>query len=73
LVTRSPAFDGRDEIEQLDKIYRICGSPNSQNWPDVHTLPWYELVRPKDRYESVFKEKYGRYYLFQFFFRYVFM
>ncbi|KAL7752947.1 kinase subunit of RNA polymerase II carboxy-terminal domain kinase I [Sorochytrium milnesiophthora] len=39
LFLRKPAFQGQDEITQIDAIYRICGTPDEQAWPDVLHLP----------------------------------
>ncbi|EMD40730.1 hypothetical protein CERSUDRAFT_62703 [Gelatoporia subvermispora B] len=43
LFTKKPVFQGNDEIHQLDVIYKILGTPTTERWPDVTSLPWYEL------------------------------
>ncbi|KAJ7638847.1 Pkinase-domain-containing protein [Roridomyces roridus] len=47
LFTKKPVFQGDDEIHQLDTIYRVIGTPTVDRWPDMTTLPWFELVKPK--------------------------
>ncbi|KAI8378004.1 kinase-like domain-containing protein [Radiomyces spectabilis] len=54
-----PAFSGIDEISQLECIYKIMGTPSPATWPSVTELPWYELVRPKEHWETKFKDSFG--------------
>ncbi|KAK0468404.1 Pkinase-domain-containing protein [Desarmillaria tabescens] len=56
LFTKKPVFQGNDEIHQLDVIYRILGTPTQDRWPDIISLPWYELVKPKDPVANRFRE-----------------
>lgn len=39
LVTRTPLLPGRSEIEQLDKIFRLVGTPDEASWPGWGRLP----------------------------------
>lgn len=55
-----PLFAGSDEISQLDLIYQLLGTPTKDTWPDVDELPWYELVKPKEHCENVFRDTYQR-------------
>lgn len=61
LFVRKPIFQGQDEISQLDVIYSLMGTPNEDMWPGVATLPWWELVKPKETRESGFVEYAGKY------------
>ncbi|KAI5117879.1 hypothetical protein M0805_002271 [Coniferiporia weirii] len=64
MFMRRPILPGNSDLDQLDKIWAICGSPNQQNWPDYDTLPGCEgqiRFRPQERriktvYESLGKE-----------------
>lgn len=56
LFTKKPVFQGNDEIHQLDVIYKIFGTPTSERWPEVSSLPWYELVKPKDVIPNRFRD-----------------
>jgi hypothetical protein len=29
-------------MEQLDLMFKLCGSPVPVDWPEVELLPWYE-------------------------------
>jgi len=60
LFTRKPTFPGDDEIHQLQVIYRVMGTPNTVDWPELVDQPWYELVKPKEPITSTFRENFGR-------------
>ena len=59
---KKAAFQGRDEISQLDAIYRICGTPNETLWPAISSLPWYHLIKPKQHYPSHFRKYFGKWF-----------
>ncbi|CDU19034.1 CMGC/CDK protein kinase [Plasmodium yoelii 17X] len=42
MVNGRPLFPGVSETDQLMRIFKILGTPNSQNWPDVFKLPKYD-------------------------------
>ena len=63
LFTKKPIFQGNDEIHQLDVVYKILGTPTPERWPGVTSLPWYELVKPKDFIPNHFRELFQRYAL----------
>eukprot|EP00002_Diphylleia_rotans_P021589 TRINITY_DN419_c1_g2_i5.p1 TRINITY_DN419_c1_g2~~TRINITY_DN419_c1_g2_i5.p1 ORF type:complete len:313 (-),score=64.87 TRINITY_DN419_c1_g2_i5:378-1316(-) len=42
LMTGVPIFPGPSDKEQLEIIFRTCGSPNERNWPTLMTMPEYE-------------------------------
>ncbi|TFK49340.1 Pkinase-domain-containing protein [Heliocybe sulcata] len=63
---RKPILAGSSDIDQLDKIWQLCGSPNQQNWPNWDQLPGCEGVkrfplynrRVKQVYETIGPETY---------------
>jgi CTD kinase subunit alpha len=59
LFFKKPCFRGVDEISQLDSIYRILGTPNTQNWPGIVELPWYHLITPTNILNSEFRNTFG--------------
>lgn len=61
LYTKKPVFQGNDEIDQLDVVYKIIGTPSRERWPGVANLPWYELVKPQDAIPNRFRDKFRRY------------
>ena len=56
LFTKKPVFQGTDEIHQLDVIYKVLGTPTPERWPRVTTMPWYELVKPKEVIPNPFRD-----------------
>ena len=59
IFTRHAIFPGDGgEINQLDKIYNILGTPTRSEWPDLVDMAWFELLRPTERRPNTFAEKY---------------
>jgi CTD kinase subunit alpha len=59
IFTRHAIFPGDGgEINQLDKIYNVLGTPTVQDWPGIVDMQWFELLRPTERRASTFEEKY---------------
>ncbi|GAU21052.1 hypothetical protein TSUD_132640 [Trifolium subterraneum] len=59
LLHGKPIFPGKDEPEQLNKIFELCGAPDEANWPGVTKTPWYNQFKPtrpmKRRLREVFR------------------
>jgi serine/threonine-protein kinase BUR1 len=61
MFSRKPILPGSSDLDQLEKIWFLCGSPNQHNWPYFDQLPGCEGVirfnnqprRLKTTYESV--------------------
>ncbi|EJU06207.1 Pkinase-domain-containing protein [Dacryopinax primogenitus] len=60
LFNRGAPFRGETEIDEIQSIFRIKGTPKLEDWPEVTELPWYEMLRPKqqlpDRFEETLKD-----------------
>lgn len=61
LFCKKPVFQGNDEINQLEVIYRIMGTPTVECWPGLIHMPWYELVKPKDMIRNRFRDLFQKY------------
>ncbi|ELU45463.1 CMGC/CDK/CRK7 protein kinase [Rhizoctonia solani AG-1 IA] len=61
LFTTKPAFQGNDEIHQLDAIARIMGTPNIEIWPGLTDMPWFELVKSTEPVKSHFRSIFNKY------------
>ncbi|KAG2429747.1 hypothetical protein HXX76_010531 [Chlamydomonas incerta] len=62
LLTGKPLFDGQGEIEQLDKICSVLGTPNEEVWPGIKLMPnWGKIVlRPQpSQLRSRFTSSFG--------------
>ncbi|KAL8698137.1 MAG: hypothetical protein Q9224_001989 [Gallowayella concinna] len=59
IFTRHAIFPGDGgEINQLDKIYNVLGTPTRSEWPGLVEMAWFELLRPSERRANAFAEKY---------------
>lgn len=59
IFTRHAIFPGDGgEINQLDKIYQVLGTPSTAEWPGLTEMAWFELLRPTEKRASNFAEKY---------------
>ncbi|KAL2054359.1 hypothetical protein ABVK25_005500 [Lepraria finkii] len=59
IFTRHAIFPGDGgEINQLDKIYNVLGTPTRGEWPGLVDMAWFELLRPTERKPNTFVEKY---------------
>ncbi|KAI9750925.1 MAG: hypothetical protein M4579_006248 [Chaenotheca gracillima] len=39
LLTREPLLQGKNEVDQLSKIFELCGIPTEETWPGFRRLP----------------------------------
>ncbi|KAK4137646.1 Pkinase-domain-containing protein [Trichocladium antarcticum] len=59
IFTKRAIFPGDgSELNQLDKIYTVLGTPNRTDWPNLVEMPWFALLRPSYRKPNLFEEKY---------------
>ncbi|GMH30215.1 hypothetical protein Nepgr_032058 [Nepenthes gracilis] len=56
LLLRKPILKGKTEVEQLHKIFRLCGSPPEEFWKKSK-LPHATMFKPQARYESSLCER----------------
>lgn len=47
LYTRTPLFKGSSEIDQLQKIFEVIGSPDHSEWPSNHLIPYRSISGSK--------------------------
>ncbi|KAF7806223.1 Protein IMPAIRED IN BABA-INDUCED STERILITY 1 [Senna tora] len=55
LLVRRPILQGRTEVEQLHKIFKLCGSPPDEYWKKTK-LPHATLFKPQHTYNSCLQE-----------------
>ncbi|KAI0790534.1 kinase-like domain-containing protein [Abortiporus biennis] len=55
---RRPILPGTSDLDQLDKIWQLCGSPNQHTWPNYDTLPGCEGVKRFNSYPRRLKQTY---------------
>ena len=45
LILKTPLFMGSNELDQLDKIFKVLGNPNDENWPEWKTSRYFQQVQ----------------------------
>ncbi|XP_057960698.1 probable serine/threonine-protein kinase At1g54610 [Malania oleifera] len=55
LLAGKPIMPGRTEVEQLHKIYKLCGSPSDEYWRKSK-LPNATLFKPREPYKRCISE-----------------
>ena len=59
IFTHHAIFPGDGhEINQLEKLYNVLGTPSRADWPGLIDMAWFELLRPTMRKPNTFAEKY---------------
>jgi cyclin-dependent kinase 12/13 len=56
LYTKKPVFRGENELDQLERISKICGTPTAARWPNVGDCPNFKLMQLKKVYPRIVKE-----------------
>ncbi|KAJ1421428.1 Serine/threonine-protein kinase, active site [Sesbania bispinosa] len=56
LFLGKPILKGRNEVEQLHKIFKLCGSPPDEFWKN-NKLPLATMFKPQTSYESSLRER----------------
>ncbi|KAF8112493.1 hypothetical protein N665_0064s0118 [Sinapis alba] len=55
LLLNKPVLQGRTEVEQLHKIFKLCGSPPADYWKKSK-LPHAMLFKPQQHYDGCLRE-----------------
>ncbi|KAF2190940.1 Pkinase-domain-containing protein [Zopfia rhizophila CBS 207.26] len=49
LLTKEPLLQGKNEVDELSKIFELCGIPTEESWPGFRRLPNAKGLRlPRD-------------------------
>uniref|UniRef100_A0A0D6R3E1 Protein kinase domain-containing protein n=1 Tax=Araucaria cunninghamii TaxID=56994 RepID=A0A0D6R3E1_ARACU len=56
LLYSKPILTGKNEEDQLDKIFDLCGPPDDKSWPELKQLTWYKNYTPKRNYKRRIRE-----------------
>ncbi|XP_061372949.1 protein IMPAIRED IN BABA-INDUCED STERILITY 1-like [Gastrolobium bilobum] len=57
LLVGKPILQGRTEVEQLHKIFKLCGSPPDEFWKKTK-LPHPTLFKPQQPYDSCLRDSF---------------
>lgn len=55
MITGIPLFPGDSEIDEIFKIFKLCGTPNEETWKGVNDLPDYKTTFPRFKKEDISK------------------
>ncbi|CAI4044562.1 cyclin-dependent serine/threonine protein kinase CTK1 SKDI_11G0810 [Saccharomyces kudriavzevii IFO 1802] len=60
LFNKTAIFQGSNELEQIESIFKIMGTPTIENWPRLYDMPWFFMIMPQQttKYISAFSEKF---------------
>ncbi|SCU90106.1 LANO_0D07602g1_1 [Lachancea nothofagi CBS 11611] len=60
LFQKVAIFQGTNEVEQLNAIFAIMGTPSVEQWPNLFNMPWFFMMIPQQglKYEPKFSELY---------------
>ena len=64
MVNQKTLFPGDSEIDQLYKIFQVCGTPNDVIWPGVSSLPHFKPKFPQWRYKWFFYTTLSMFFFF---------
>eukprot|EP00903_Cladosiphon_okamuranus_P008581 g8231.t1 len=56
LIIGKPLFPTKVELEQLEAIFKVCGTPDSRRWPAHEELPSFGSMMPKNKYPDKLKQ-----------------
>lgn len=56
----NPLFAGKSDIEQLNKIFKLLGTPNEKIWPGYNSLPCVQKMKFVDFPIANFRNKFPR-------------
>ena len=45
LLLKRPILPGKNEFEQIDKIFKMFGTPTEETWPGLTKLHYYQMVQ----------------------------
>ncbi|KAJ2080458.1 kinase subunit of RNA polymerase II carboxy-terminal domain kinase I [Coemansia sp. RSA 988] len=52
LFLKKPAFQGQNDVDQLEQIFKMVGTPSEDIWTKFKKLPWACYMTPNTRYEN---------------------
>jgi len=49
LLMRKPLFPGKNERDQMDRVFAVCGTPHAEIWPSCTELTFYNTVQRPEK------------------------
>ena len=63
LLIHKPLFPGKTEMELIQRIFTLCGTPTVEDWPehtDKKLYPYFSTVAPKERIKQNLRPQLSR-------------
>ena len=60
MVTKKALCPGRTEMEQLNRIFQVLGTPNEKIWPGIAHLPGWKKAMFADQPYNALKQKFDK-------------
>jgi len=57
LLMKKPLFPGKNERDQMDRVFALCGTPYEDIWPGISKLPYYNTVHRPEKDRKPFRLK----------------
>lgn len=61
IFVRKPIFSCTLDIFMLRTIYKVCGTPDTNSWPDIVSLPSYFTFKPGKTYPRILRSVFKTY------------
>jgi serine/threonine-protein kinase BUR1 len=61
MFVRRPILQGNSDMDQLEKIWSLCGTPTRESWPDFENLPGMDGVKEFKPRPKELRQYLGRY------------
>ncbi|KAL7746702.1 serine/threonine protein kinase, CMGC, CDC2/CDK subfamily [Sorochytrium milnesiophthora] len=55
MLKRKPIFQSNSEMDQIDRIFQVCGTPNDTCWPSWRSLPFCSNISKMKEYQRQVK------------------
>jgi CTD kinase subunit alpha len=59
MIGGQPLCTGKDELRQLERIWRTFGTPDTESYPEVTKLSWWLIMKPKKEFKSTLRSIFG--------------
>lgn len=61
LFHKTAIFQGSNELDQLEAIFKVLGTPSIERMPQLFEMPWFFMIMPQQKniYPDQFSEKFG--------------
>jgi serine/threonine protein kinase len=63
----TPLFKGKNEVEQLEFIFKVCGTPSDRTWKDFSKLPDVRIAPLSIVFPRCLKDEFLEFVLFLYF------